>query len=103
MQIQENSTFDEYSVICNKCHIVILKETVVASIIRKKEILRKLTFVFEKREYKISENTTLSKGYRHIWKECHSQQLSKVRCVCYKRDDDNKKCKTYDEVEYDFT
>ena len=103
MQIQENNTLDEHSVICNKCHNVILKETIVTCFICKKEILRKVTMVFDKRKYKISENTTLSKGHRHIYKDCHSQLLSKVMCVCCRRDVDKKKCKTYDKVEYDFT
>ena len=103
-QIIENDT---QNIICNKCHNVICRESLVTCLICMKTV-KKCTLKFDINTYSSLENNIqeMAKSQKtnsYICKSCHVELQQKITCVCCNRNMQKHVCKMYNKLDYDFT
>ena len=103
-------TVDEGSVICEKCHKLLINKCEVKCIICGNMKQKKYSYVFDRRKYKkILKENEKTGGYikdkemkQYICKACHSNIQEQLQCVCCQLDYDTHLCKQYNPSNYDF-
>ena len=94
--------------ICNKCHNVICRESLVTCLIYTKTVKKMCTLKFDINTYSSLENNIKEmeksqKTNSYICKSCHVELQQKITCVCCNRHMQKHVCKMYNKVDYDFT
>ena len=105
-----NMTVDEGSVICEKCHKLLINKCEVECIICGNMKQKKYTCVFHRIKYKkiLKGNEKLEdilkdkQMKQYICKACHSNIQEQLQCVCCQLDYDTHLCKQYNSSNYDF-
>ena len=87
-QIHENSMLHHDSVICDKCHNAVLKESLLTYIICENTLAKKY-FVgkhkYSSLKYKMPQITNVPNNRRHIYKTCYLEIQQNFVCACCRR------------------
>ena len=105
-QILENSILNHDSVICEKCHITILQESLLTCIICENTVAKKC--LVGKHKYSLIKQTmpqiaNIPNNRRYICKTCYIQLQQNCVCVCCSRNVERSMCQLYRKADYDFS
>ena len=101
-QMLENDT---QSIICNKCHNAICRESLVTCLICTKTVKKICTLKCDITTYSSLENNIqeMAKSQKTNSYWTHAELQQKITCVCCNRHMQKHVCKMYNKVDYDFT
>ena len=96
------------TIICNKCHNAICRESLLTCLSWMKMMKKMCTLKFDMNKYSSLENNIKEMAKSHktnscICKSCHVQLQQKITCQCFNRHMQKQLCKMYNKVDYDFT
>ena len=105
-QIHENSMLHHESVICDKCHNAILKESLLTCIICENTVAKKY-FVgkhkYSSLKHTMPQITNIPNNRGHICKTCYLQLQQNFVSVCCRRNVEKSMCQLYRIADYDFS